>query len=384
MSTQLSKSGKPLGAIKDYQGLRRLQNDMVQARYRDEDGRFHTKVFKGVREAQKWRGSQIASKDRGEHVAPSRITVIDYALQYVEGRSHRPATTKTMKTYLTSLEGDAIGHLLLSRVLPTHIDAWRKRLEGRYARTSVTNRYGWLRSVFSAAVEDRYIARSPFTSRTRPNNRNAEPRRVVPMSVEEVQRLTDVMPKRYQALVVLMAGTGLRLGEALGLRLTDVDWLRHEVHVRGQLARSSHVFTEKTKTVGSRRTVPCPDHVLRMLSAHLREFGEGMGGGLWRAEEGGGFRHDMVQRAVTGAARRADMEGRSAVDMRHHYASTLLAANVDVFKVAAALGHTTPRLVLTTYGHLVPDGGSQVRTAIEGAWHRVISVSSDTVTGTGG
>ena len=70
-----------------------------------------------------------------------------------------------------------------------------------------------------------------------------------------------------------------------------------------------------------------------------------------------------------------DQAGRSAVDLRHHYASTLAANGVDVFKIAQALGHTTPRLVIATYGHLVPDGGTQVRRVMDAAWSVVTDVS---------
>lgn len=77
---------------------------------------------------------------------------------------------------------------------------------------------------------------------------------VAPPSAEAVAALAGAVPSRYRALVVLLAGSGLRLGEALGLDVADVDFLRRVVRVERQ--RLQNGTLGPTKTSKSTRTVP--------------------------------------------------------------------------------------------------------------------------------
>jgi integrase len=64
-------------------------------------------------------------------------------------------------------------------------------------------------------------------------------------------------------------------------------------------------------------------------------------------------------------------------DLRHHYASVLLAGGESVVAVAERLGHEDASLVLNTYGHLMPDSDDRTRTAVDAAWNRVESCAPD-------
>ncbi len=81
----------------------------------------------------------------------------------------------------------------------------------------------------------------------------------------------------------------------------------------------------------------------------------------------------IFQRAVQCAGLPA---GTSTHDLRHHYASVLLAAGESVVAVAERLGHEDATLVLTTYGHLMPDSEYRTRRAVDDAW-RAPSVPQD-------
>lgn len=70
-------------------------------------------------------------------------------------------------------------------------------------------------------------------------------------------------------------------------------------------------------------------------------------------------------RAVTGSGL---PKGTTNHDLRHHYASVLLAAGESVVAVAERLGHEDASLVLSTYGHLMPDSDDRTRSAIDAAW----------------
>ncbi|MGY1619456.1 tyrosine-type recombinase/integrase [Geodermatophilus sp. SYSU D00691] len=73
--------------------------------------------------------------------------------------------------------------------------------------------------------------------------------------------------------------------------------------------------------------------------------------------------------------------GTTSHDLRHHYASVLLAAGESVVAVAERLGHENASLVLTTYGHLMPDSEERTRRAVDEAWCAISAPSDESLSG---
>lgn len=92
--------------------------------------------------------------------------------------------------------------------------------------------HGLVAAVFKAAVRDRNLTGSPCEGTKLPKR---EPKKVVPLATEAVQAPVDAVPARYEALVVLAAGTGLRQGEAIGLTRDRIDFLRRTLTVDRRL-----------------------------------------------------------------------------------------------------------------------------------------------------
>ncbi|HVN10681.1 MAG TPA: site-specific integrase, partial [Kineosporiaceae bacterium] len=220
-----------------------------------------------------------------------------------------------------------------------------------------------VRSVFKSAALDRLIGSSPAARITLPRH---ETPRIVPLTAAQVQALAEAMPERYRALVVAQAGLGLRISELLGLQPEDIGWLELVVRVRHQLQRDGQLGPPKTPR--SIRDVPLPRFVADEVSAHLARWPAGKT--LWTAEQGQPVRHDwygahVFKRAVRDAGLPAST---SPHDLRHAFASWLLAAGESVVAVAERLGHENATLVLTTYGHLVPGSEDRTRRALDAAW----------------
>ena len=83
------------------------------------------------------------------------------------------------------------------------------------------------------------------------------------------QRGTRALPERYRALADLGAGLGLRQGEAFGLAVEDIDWLRRVVHVRRQVRIIGSMMTFAPPKGGKERDVPLAESVALRLSAHI-------------------------------------------------------------------------------------------------------------------
>ena len=197
----------------------------------------------------------------------------------------------------------------------------------------------------------------------------SERERIVPLTVDQVRALAEAMPPRCQAMVITQAGLGLRIGELLALRLEDINFLGRAVRIEWQTTVDGKRLVAP-KTPRSRRTVPLPAVVAESLAVHIAEFPPAADGSLFTTLHGHSWRHEgYCTRIFAPAVRKAGLPaGTTSHDLRHHYASVLLAASESVVAVAERLGHENATLVLTTYGHLLPDSEDRTRRAIDAAW----------------
>lgn len=208
-----------------------------------------------------------------------------------------------------------------------------------------------------------------------------------PLEPGQVLALQAALPARYRVAVSLAAGAGLRFGEATGLTVPRVQRVARRIQVLEQ-AQLDTLAPLKTKA--SRRTVPVGNWVLDDIAAHLDQFGSGPHLLVIWTAHGGFLRRnafgDMWRRAVRLARTcgkpptepgrlpgRCDDDtcadpahmvpfGTRFHDLRHFYASALIAANLNPKVIQTRLGHATVAETMDTYGHLFQDAedlGSQ-------------------------
>lgn len=311
---------------------------------------------------------QEAIAQRGQWVDPtSETTSTDLVRSYVAGRHHKPRTAERAASFIRNhVEPTPLGGRRAVAVRPSEAQAWvadrAQVLAPRTLRLLVT----LVRGAFNAAVMDRLVSTNPFQGVVLPR---VERERVVPLTVAQVASLVEAIGDRYKAMVVVQAGCGLRIGELLALRTQDVDFLGRTVRIDEQIDRLTRERVPP-KTRSSRRTIPLPDVVSLRLSRHIREHPPAPNGLLFHTRAGLPLDHDWYGTKVfVPAARRAGLpEGTTSHALRHHYASVLLAAGESVVAAAERLGHDNATLVLTTYGHLMPNSEGRTRRAVDEAW----------------
>jgi integrase len=215
-------------------------------------------------------------------------------------------------------------------------------------------------------VLDRLVGSSPVVRLSLPATHRE---RVGPLSVLEVLALAEAMPPRNRAMVIVQAGLGLRIGELLSLRVQDVDFMRRTVRIEWQLAPGSKVRSAP-KSRRSTRTVPLPHVVPEAMSVHIAAFPLSEDGTLFTTRFGTPYCHDYYgTRIFAASVAKAGLRPQTTShDLRRHYASVLLAQGESVVAAAERLGHHNAGLVLSTYGHLMPDSEDRTRRALDSAW----------------
>lgn len=338
-----------------------------RCRWYDPTGKECSKDFELKRDANRHGADMEASKARGQYVDPhDKTTVIGYARQWAASRPHNPRTARKMASTLKNhVEGTSLGSMRLAAVLPSTAQAWatgRSKVLGPKTTEIVVYTVS---SIFKAAVRDRLIGSTPFVGISLPK---AVPARIVPLTVAQVRTLAEAAPKHWRAMVTVQAGLGLRVGELLALRVSDVNFLKRTVRIETQIP-PDETEREDPKTPMSKRTLPLPKFVADALAAHIAEFKPLADGSIFYSTQKRLWTTSHYGKLFARAAREAGLpEGTTSHDLRHHFASVLLFAGESVVAVAERLGHQNATLVLKTYGHLLPDSEERTRKALESAW----------------
>ena len=171
---------------------------------------------------------------------------------------------------------------------------------------------------------------------------------------DAIGRLLANTPERFRAAVALSVLTGLRQSEMLGLRWQDVHRESGLLRVRYQLDRHGQLV--EPKTAASKRDVPIPPSLTRMLEMRRRDAeAQGLGQPsdfVFASKTGGPIsRKNVMRRGLRIAVDRADLPKLTWHDLRHLAASALIAEGASVPYLARILGHSSPTITLAVYAH---------------------------------
>jgi integrase len=209
-----------------------------------------------------------------------------------------------------------------------------------------------------AAVDDRLIPASPCQRVKLPSRPTVE---VKPPAPEDVAKLAACIGSRQRALVVLLAGTGLRIGEALGLQVGDVDFLRGGLRVERQRDGRTNELTDP-KTRSSVRTVPLGRVVVDELAAHLAAYPAAEDGSVFTDDRGRPLTYEAWK-----AVWRSAQPACKTHDLRHYAASALIGGGASVKQVQMILGHASAAVTLGVYAHLWPGDDDRARAILDAA-----------------
>jgi integrase len=282
------------------------------------------------------------------------MTVRAWCSTWLTGyRTRRASTVRQAEVHLKLIVAE-FGGMQLSAVKPSHIKAWTAKLkdEGR-ADSYVYAAHSRLSQVMSDAVHDGVIARNPCSRRTSPRTGSQRP---YVATTEQVWALHDATPAGVRPAVLLGAFVGLRLAVAAALRPEDVDFMR------GIVSPAIQWPAEPLKSQISRPPVPIPNELSLVLSAAVAA---GNGATVVTNEFGRPAGPWAIQRAFRDVRESvADLpSGFRFHDLRHYFASLLIADGLDIKTVQMRLRHAT----LDVYGHMWPDKDEASRAAVAAA-----------------
>ncbi|HYK87006.1 MAG TPA: tyrosine-type recombinase/integrase [Ktedonobacteraceae bacterium] len=196
-------------------------------------------------------------------------------------------------------------------------------------------------------------------------------REVVPLSVEQARQLVKhVRGHRLEVLLTMAVVTGMRRGELLALRWSDIDFNRSRLlvlHSVDFIAKHGYVQGEP-KTAAGKRVVSLPAFLVGMLKEHqARQLKERKAVENWQSLDlvfpnlSGGYMHpNHMGELFRKLVKEAGLPPIHFHDLRHSAASILLCMGVNIKVIQELLGHSDISITLRTYSHLLPSMQQEV------------------------
>lgn len=290
--------------------------------------------------------------------------------------SNRKESTKALYGNLSRkhLEPAPFGAIRLDRLKPSDIDTLLLSLRQKdkpLAPSTIFNIYCVLRAGLDGAKRDKLIGTNVAAQVDRPQVPKKDAKHISAGDLTKL--LTSADGLRYRDVLVLIAGTGLRRGEAVALSWDNVKLDAATIRVEATLSRvGQELLITEPKTERSRRTVPLSPAMVALLRAQkakqaaerLRAGNQWADSGLvFTTELGGAVDPRNILRTVELAAKKAGLDGIGVHTLRHSAATGWLESGVHIKAVSDLLGHSSISVTGDVYGHSSDD---TARKAIDG------------------
>lgn len=356
--------------------------------------RYSSKTIHGTKkEAEKALREILAKRDLGIVVQSSRVSLDAYLDEWLEKAAKsrlRPRTLKDYRDKLNCYVRPILGAQRLDRITPLDVQGMVRQLSEqgapavKHPRPLAAQTVRYAHAILSGALEQavRWQMLSDNAAR-HVQLPKLERREMKALSAAEAGEFCKALVgDRFEAYFVLLLGTGLRPGEARALRWSDVDFEAGRVTVQRTLPRRRQgdpIGFEDPKTARSRRMVPLLATVSRVLRQHrARQAKERLQlGDSYAAELDLVFTNEigepvnernLVRRHFKPALERAELPASLRVyDLRHSFASLAMAAGAHVKAVSDRLGHSSTKMTLDVYSHVLEPVEKDATERIEGA-----------------
>lgn len=337
--------------------------------YVNDQGKRASKAFGKDEQAARDAAREIAKaiKLGGFHIRSDaeQVTVQAFAEKLLAGRSNKPSTARCYESRARLYVYPVIGSTFLGDVTKEQIQNVITQARASMSARSTRHLVAVLQVIFEAARESGLIAANPAARAGKSITRDhVVTDKLKYLTREQVSELLDAINAAhgatYHALFLCLARSGMRIGEAIALQWSSVDFLRRRILINRTY--SERAFT--TTKSGKERHVDMSDQLADALAA-LRDLGGDCSGSTLvfrRAERRrelrlGGVIEDRYLRDHIWHPVAETLKLESTITphiLRHSYASQLISDGTPIAYVSRQLGHASIQITMDVYGHLIP------------------------------
>jgi integrase len=332
--------------------------------------------FTSEREAQRALTTVVAQLDAGTYVRPDlKTTLTEYVeqtwLPAIRVRQLRASTVESYRRNLRVHVLPRIGHRPLSLITTAELDRlYADLLAGVHRRPLAPRSVRYIHTVllglFGHAMRKGHVGANPCTYADVPSPKACRSREMDTWSAEQLGVfLRSLEGDPFRAPLFLLATTGMRRGEALGLQWTDVRLDEGQLDIRRTLGSvANNLVVGEPKTDKGRRTVSLDPPTVQVLREHRAEQLRtrlSMGaafvdeGWVFCQPDGQPLHPTRFQRVFHRRVEAAGLPKIRLHDLRHTWATLALRAGVNPKIVQERIGHASVAITLDLYTHLDRD-----------------------------
>lgn len=294
--------------------------------------------------------------------------LFDYRIKDLKPKSFE----KYEGIYRNYIKDTSLGRIKLKDLRATHIQQYYNKLTDINGKPASTIRglNTRLKPCLSEAEKQGYIQKNYCKMVTLPKDNSTKEIKVL-TSEQQNRFITAIKGHNLEVLFLVALGTGLRIGELLGLKWSDIDFTTNNLTVNRTITRAKNPITGKyeileqlPKTKNSLRTVPIPTNIISRLKDHRLEqnkhrlkLGEAYFNNDYVFANDLGYVLDDKRpgRNLNSILKKLGIEPMKFHALRHTYATRLFEANVPPKTVQVLMGHSDISITLDIYTHVMED-----------------------------
>lgn len=336
------------------------------------------RFYDGVEKKHRWKGgfktrleaeralAEISTKvHRGDYFEIKQIGFSEFAQKWLSDHAEPRVKYSTLKGYKDNVNihlTPYFANTRLSNITPRDIDAYisTKRQEDRLSNKTIGYHVTLIKMMFKTAMIWEHTSRNPCEHIKKPR---AEHKEIEFLTPEEIRLLLDYVEAKHYPLILTLATTGLRIGEALALRWGDIAFANSTLHVRRSVTRGR---VSEPKSSHSIRAVAMPPILVKTLKLHKLRCTPSENDYCFPSSNGTPMNsNNIYNRVLLPALRRAGLRHVCLHSLRHSYASILIAQGENLKFVQSQLGHSSIQVTVDRYGHLLPETRNDAATRLE-------------------
>ena len=342
----------------------------------DDKGKIKRKQFTGKTQQEVKKKLEEYKKEMllGTISSDDKITVsewyhtwlFDYRIKDLKPKSFE----KYEGIYRNYIKDSELGKIKLKDLRATHIQRYYNKLQDTKPISTIKGINTRLKPCLGEAEKQGYIQKNYCKMVTLPKDNN---KKTIQVLTQQQQKLfiEAIKGHKLEVLFLIALGTGLRLGELLGLKWSDIDFNTGILTVNRTLSRVKNQTTGKyeiieqtPKTKNSNRTIPIPNDILNKLKEHKKNqskqrlfVGEGYinNNYVFTDDIGNPIDDKRPGRNLKSTLAKLSIEPIKFHALRHTYATRLFEANVPPKTVQVLMGHYDISITMDIYTHVMED-----------------------------